>query len=144
MKKEYSAGFLLYSMRLIDVYPQRFYLLLKYPKGYWDLPKGKLESQETSLEAALREVKEETNLAVEPIEGFETELQYVFTSPTGELINKTVTFFVGRALSDQVIISHEHQDFAWLPYKEALNKLTYKNAQKVLKAAEKFLQEREA
>ena len=143
MKREHSAGFLMYVTRVIDGHPVRFYLLLQYHKGYWDLPKGKLEQGETSLDAALREVKEETGLTVEPIEGFVSELSYLFTSPTGELIDKTVTFFVGYAQSDKVILSHEHQDYSWVPYKEALKKLTYKNSQKILTSAEQFLQKRE-
>lgn len=36
--------------------------LVIYRRGFWDLPKGKLESGETSEEAALREVEEETGI----------------------------------------------------------------------------------
>ena len=31
-------------------------------RGYWDLAKGKLEKGETNLQAAVRELKEETGL----------------------------------------------------------------------------------
>lgn len=37
-------------------------MLFIYRRGKWDLPKGKIEKRETSLEAALREVTEETGL----------------------------------------------------------------------------------
>ncbi len=37
-------------------------LLLMYRRGFWDLPKGKVDDGETIEECALREVKEETGL----------------------------------------------------------------------------------
>lgn len=39
-------------------------ILLIFRKGKWDLPKGKLESNETKKEGALREVEEETGVKV--------------------------------------------------------------------------------
>lgn len=41
---------------------QKNELLMIYRKGYWDLPKGKLDPGETMEECAIREVKEETGL----------------------------------------------------------------------------------
>lgn len=39
-------------------------VLLIFRRGKWDLPKGKLDENETLLECALREVKEETGLTL--------------------------------------------------------------------------------
>ncbi len=44
------------------VYNQRGDLLMIYRKGRWDLPKGKLEPDESPSIAALREVEEETGI----------------------------------------------------------------------------------
>jgi len=41
---------------------ERNQILFIHRRGYWDLPKGKLESKETRREAAKREVKEETGI----------------------------------------------------------------------------------
>lgn len=40
-------------------------MLLIQRNGRWDLPKGKVESGETLLQAALREVSEETGIAID-------------------------------------------------------------------------------
>ncbi len=42
-------------------------LLLKRPSGIWVLPKGRIEKGESSKEAALREVKEETGISAKII-----------------------------------------------------------------------------
>lgn len=52
-----SAGAVI--VRLADEGPR---LLLLRAYNYWDFPKGEVESNETPLEAARREVKEETGL----------------------------------------------------------------------------------
>ena len=38
-----------------------------YQKDFWDLPKGRQEKGETPLEAAVREVYEETSIVLDPI-----------------------------------------------------------------------------
>ncbi len=141
MRREYSAGIIVYTTQIFDKVPTRLYLLLYYPKGYWDLAKGHLDPHESSLEAAHRELKEETGLEAELDDGFKKVLEYMFKDPKGELIAKKVTFFLGKATSNDVQLSHEHEDYAWLPYNEALEKLTYKNAQQLLQAAESYLNE---
>lgn len=138
MKKMVSAGVVVYYDNPSD--GERVYLLLQYPKGYWDLPKGKLENQETRLEAAIRELKEETNLDAEIHPGFEELLSYTFRGFDKELIVKEVTFFLGRAKNINVILSEEHLDYLWLPYKQAIEQLTYQNAKKTLEKAQKFLE----
>lgn len=137
MKMERSAGVIVYSQD--NLTKQRKYLLLLYPKGHWDLPKGKLEKNESKLEAAIRELKEETNLEAEIIPGFEESLNYHFRGFKKELIHKEVTFFVAKALHKNVILSEEHFDYMWLPYEKALNQLTFENARNVLIKAENFL-----
>lgn len=44
------------------VFNERGQILLIYRRGYWDLPKGKIDKGESIEEAALREVQEETGL----------------------------------------------------------------------------------
>jgi len=60
------------------------FLMIKR-KGYWDLPKGKIESGENDEEGALREVEEETGLV-----GMYIENHLVDTFHTYELKDKWV------------------------------------------------------
>ena len=40
-------------------------LLVKHNAGHWDFPKGHVEANETEVDTAIREVKEETNILIE-------------------------------------------------------------------------------
>jgi bis(5'-nucleosidyl)-tetraphosphatase len=135
MKHIESAGVVLYCQNDSTIE----YLLLHYPTGHWDLPKGKIEAGETKHQAALRELKEETGLTATIGDGFEQSLHYNFTDFKGNQAHKTVYFFIARAHGTQVTLSDEHINYAWLNYEQALKKLTYENAQQILKNAHTFL-----
>jgi len=139
VKKEYSAGIVVYRNEHAGSREQRLYLLLQYPGGYWDLAKGKLEQDETAHEAALRELQEETGLQARVEAGFMKNLIYKFRDSQGLLVDKTVTFFLGEAATGEVVLSFEHKDFVWLPYEAAKKQLTYLNAQQLILDAELFL-----
>ena len=116
------------------------FLLIKGGFG-WEFPKGHIEKQETSLEAAKRETKEETGLTIEEIHpSFRFLSKYLVTinySTREKLANpipKTVAYFLGIAPSKEVKLSFEHSDYGWFTASEAMEKLS-KNKRKVLKAA---------
>jgi len=119
---------------------KRRYLILKHIKGHFDFPKGHVEVGESEEQTALREIKEETGLNVYFIPGFRKTIRYTYLKD-GVLSNKEVVFFLAKANSPEVKISNEHESFAWMDFKSALNILTYKNSAEVLSSAEKFLQE---
>ncbi|TSC75851.1 MAG: Bis(5'-nucleosyl)-tetraphosphatase [asymmetrical] (Diadenosine 5',5'''-P1,P4-tetraphosphate asymmetrical hydrolase) (Diadenosine tetraphosphatase) (Ap4A hydrolase) (Ap4Aase) (Nucleoside diphosphate-linked moiety X motif 2) (Nudix motif 2) [Parcubacteria group bacterium Gr01-1014_30] len=131
------------------------YLLLHYPslaqsaksrtqKSYWDFPKGHIEKGEKEIDTARREVSEETGLIdVKFIEKFKSVIRYFFRFK-GENILKFVTFYLAQTKTSEVKISEEHLDYDWLRYEEAIEKLKFKNAKDVLKAANEFLTRNEA
>jgi len=135
MKTEKSAGVIVYKIEN----NQRLYLLLLYPKGYWDFAKGHLEGSEKKLDAAIRELKEETNLEARVSDCFEYTLEYFFKDNKNRTVHKYVTFFTGLALTDNVILSQEHLDYIWLDFEQAINKLNFDNAKIVLSKVEYFL-----
>ena len=134
MKEEVSAGIILFN-EIVD----KEFLLLNYPSKHWDFVKGKMEKDETPLETALRETKEETGISdVEFIDGFKEEIEYNFYADNQE-IHKKVIFFLGKTKTIDIILSHEHLDFIWLDFNNALEKITYKNAKNLLKKSRNFL-----
>ncbi|MBZ9578705.1 NUDIX domain-containing protein [Patescibacteria group bacterium] len=121
------------------------YLLLHYPssskapRNYWDLPKGHIEKGEKELETVKREVEEETGLKdLRFIEGFKEWIQYFFKFK-GKTVFKIVIFYLAETKTKKVRTSFEHIGYKWLPYEEALAKLTFKNAKEILKKANNFL-----
>lgn len=126
MKTVHSAGIIVYYSNQDN----KEYLLLHYPSGHWEFPKGKLEEGETQEQAAIRELKEETGLEVSLKPDFHETITYFFKGFDGQPIAKTVYFFIGEVMSKQITLSHEHQGYAWLLYDDALKRLTYDNAKK--------------
>lgn len=138
MKNEFSAGFVVYLNKIINDKTERFYLILHSAKGHWDLPKGKIEGNETKFETAIRELEEETDLAVDVIPGFEQLISYVFND-NHHAIYKEVTFFLAKAKNENVNLSHEHLSYKWVPLHEAIETLSYTNAKEVISSADQFI-----
>jgi len=114
-------------------------LLLQHPdtttSGHWDFPKGHVEKGEDELQTALRELKEETGIDnVKIIDDFNHLISYNLLRG-GDTILKEVVFFLGITNQEKVSISSEHQNYAWLQYESAYERLTYDNAKKTLKEA---------
>ncbi|MBD3360867.1 NUDIX domain-containing protein [Candidatus Peregrinibacteria bacterium] len=120
---------------------ERLYLVLKYPGGHFDFPKGHVEDGEKEHETALRELLEETGISdLEIIDGFREEISYRYNKK-GKPSHKHVIFFLGKTNLENIKISHEHLDSYWLPYDAAYNKATFDNAKNLLKKTKKFLEE---
>ncbi len=115
------------------------YLLLHYQSGHWDFPKGHIEKEEKEVDTVKREVEEETGLKdLKIIEDLKEQIKYFFKLK-GQSIFKTVIFYLAETKTKEVKISWEHIGYKWLPYEEAIEQLTFKNAKDVLKKAHNFL-----
>jgi len=135
MREQKSAGIVLFR----NDSDKNEFLLLNYPQGHWDFVKGKIEQNETSHETALRETKEETGITnIEFVDGFEESVEYDFRFKK-EDIHKKVIFFLAKTDEKNIKLSHEHNDYLWLEYSDALKKTTFENAKNVLTKANEFL-----
>jgi len=115
------------------------YLLIKNRKGNnWGFPKGHMEIHEDERQTAVREVREETGLIIEPLDGFRTISEY---HPKGR-ITKQVVFFVAEMPSQDIVIQKsEIERFIWADYGLAVKTFRFNNDKKVLAQARSWITE---
>ena len=95
----------------------------------WSLPKGKLDKNESSERAALREVQEETGLSCQLIE----ELDPVsYTDNRGR--PKNVRYWRMKVLSGEFEVNDEVDELRWLSKVEALDLLSYEHDRELVAA----------
>ena len=99
---------------------------LLYP-SIWQVVTGCIDTGETALEAALRELKEETSLFPDKI----WTLPYIgtFFNPTLDELNFSPAFGILVDDKEHVKISEEHQDFKWLNLEDCIE-LIFMHSQK--------------
>lgn len=132
MIKEKSCGAIVYYTHNEEI----LYLILKHKAGHWAFPKGHVENNETEVETALREIKEETSLIVTIDDGFKVINEY---QPTRYSI-KEVVYFMARSDTDKVFVQQaEIDNFRWCLYDEAIDLITYENDKKILLKANDYL-----
>lgn len=102
----------------------RFLLLRAYKN--WDFPKGLVELGEKPIEAALREVREETTLNNL---SFDWGMDFIDTGPYNN--GKISRYYLARTPETAVSLPvnpdlgrPEHHEARWMEYEEALAKVT--------------------
>lgn len=100
-------------------------------KGLYDFPGGKIEVGESYQDAIYREVKEETGIDVEIGDPFHVgEWRPVIR---GEYLQIFGAFFKCKPLSNNIILSSDHDDYKWVTPNEALFLDLIKEAEIVVK-----------
>jgi NTP pyrophosphohydrolases including oxidative damage repair enzymes len=137
MMAEKSAGFIVIS----DDFLTSHYsvLLLHYRSGHWDFPKGNIETNETEMQAATRELREETDITkFRLMPNFRYTLNYKYNKKS-KLISKQVILFLASTKVKKVKISNEHIGYKWTESDSSVDQLTYSNAKNALLYAINFL-----
>ena len=105
-------------------------LLIKQTKGHWGFPKGHMKKDETEIETAVREVKEETNLDVEIDANKRYTIEYV--TDKGNL--KQLVLFIAKCIGGEIKAQEsEVNDIKWLNFNEAIETITYDNTRELFK-----------
>ncbi len=143
VRREISAGVIVFR-RTVEG-PK--FLVLYHGNTYWNFPKGKIESEERALEAALRETREETGISerdlrlIRPFKAYE---RFSF-SQRGQKFFKVVILYLAETRNARVRITHKHQGYGWFVFHEAKRILgNYEKSQEALKQAYDFLRRESA
>ena len=143
MQHEVSAGVIVF--RRTKEGP--VFLILYNGGNYWNFPKGKIQGEERSFEAALRETCEETGIDpkdMRVLRDFRTQERFVFRRDR-RTISKTIIFYVAETRKAVIKLTEKthgerHQGYGWFPLREAIRILgKYRESQRVLKEAHEFI-----
>ena len=130
---ETSCGAAVY--RIINGVP-RFLLIKNKRSSNWGFPKGHVEQGENKEQTAKREVLEETGIHIKLIDGFYSESEYKI----GNRIQKNVVIFLATTKDTQTRIQmDEVDDYAWLTYSKAIERLNFENDRIILKEISEFM-----
>ncbi len=119
----------------------RYLLLHRGKHDFWQPVTGRLEKNETTAQAAVRETREETGLYLEPAslnlrQSFVIDANYIEASKP---LFADETAFVADTDDRRVTLaSEEHDAFEWLPLNEALEKIRWSDDRDALEAASRF------
>lgn len=109
-------------------------------KGDWTFPKGHHEGNESPMETALRETKEETGITEIETTDFPLIHEEYGITVDGEKRLKMNDYFIGFVERNEVIIEiSEIQSYKWATYEEAYNSFKYIPRKKTIAKAQEYL-----
>ncbi len=94
--------------------------LFIFRKGKWDLPKGKIDLDEKTKKAAVREVEEECGIKVNKVSGKICRTWHAYEQ-AGKVILKKTTWYNMKAVKQPNLIPQLEEDITearWLPKAE--------------------------
>lgn len=97
------------------------------------LPKGHPDGNETPLQAAIREIREETGVEAEPVEQL-GEIRYSYDRK-GQTVDKRVVFYLFDYHGGELAHDHEIADVRWMELEEAARSLTYSGEREMVRRA---------
>ncbi len=102
------------------------------------LPKGHMDDGETPVQAAQREVREETGIVAEPVREL-GQTRYWYRRG-GRTVGKEVTFFLFEHVGgDTADHDDEVEDVRWLPLGQAERDLSHEAEREIVRLARSYL-----
>lgn len=99
--------------------------------GFWEFPKGHMNEGETQLEAAERELREETGLKLVYVLHKEPLIEAYTYEIDGDTRHKQVIYYLGMVQGDISLQQEEVDDGKWIPLGDAINQVTYESSQNI-------------
>lgn len=138
MKREITAGIIVFRRTSEGLK----FLILYHRGGYWNFPKGHIDAEEKSWQAALREVREETGLKsteLRFVQNFKERQEFVFNREK-EKVFKVVILFLAETRQPRITVSYEHAGYGWFAFPDAKKIMgKYKDNVRILENAYAFL-----
>ncbi len=129
-----SCGFVAYK----EIKNERLYLIVRTSNGEYGFPKGHVENNETEHETAIRELKEETNIEVQIIDGFRHQIEYEF--PNRPDVIKISVYFLGKYIKEEIVCQEsEVLEAEFLPMDKALELLSFEETRQILREADAYI-----
>ena len=136
MQRETSCGAVVFTL----CGRERRYVIVRGKKGFFGFPKGHMEAGETEQETALREIKEETGLSVQLIDGFRTEDEHpLIREGKPETIKKIIYFAAVYENQDTHAQESEIKEIRLMTYEEAMKAFQFESSKRILAEANAFL-----
>lgn len=134
VRRQHSAGGAVLGLRDGEVF---IAMIATRGRTRWGLPKGALSTDETSEQAAVREVREETNLEAEILSLVKT-IEYFFRAGD-TLVQKNVDFYLMRYLGGELKPQLEEvDDVEWVPLAEAVRRASFDSERELLGAVQQM------
>ncbi|PIO07999.1 hypothetical protein COU59_02375 [Candidatus Pacearchaeota archaeon CG10_big_fil_rev_8_21_14_0_10_34_12] len=115
----------------------------KYHWHGWEFTKGGINPRESKKSAVAREVFEETGENAKEIKKFRVFGKYKYKKGLSDregIVGQSFSLYGVEIKFGKIKIdSKEHSSYLWLPFEEAMKKLTFRNQKHCLKIVNKWL-----
>lgn len=110
--------------------------------NFWQPITGSAEKDETGLEAAIREAREESSLPIDSFKMKSIDFSFRFSNSFGQFVEYVFECEVTTATDNVIIDSKEHVEYCWTQPEDAFSRLRHESNKEALRILrQKWLQD---